>query len=451
MTELLAACKKAFGTEGSRFTLVGERGELPLTRKDFHQHAGHRVIWPLESNAASISHFISALLDGVKPILISAKTPPEKLKKLQARFSAGIYQQGEIFQTDALLHDGHDSFLYVLTSGSTGQPKAVAASEARLAGMLRAIHMSQHLETVNSVLACLPLGFSSGLINQLLWALYKGRSLHLPDNVISPITLLSTADQLGSEMLCFVNTQIKMIASLYNSDETAPLEKVKVVNFSGEFFPGSHYALLKTLFPNARLYNNYGCTEAMPRISVRDVTLASHALNENVGSCIDGTTLRIESNQPAGPLEFRSHWSAIGYLNERGDMTCFGEWIASGDAGRIINGELHLSGRCDQLVKLGGERYSLREVELAATKAGFQGAIAILEGDKVTLIIHATHTDHSDKIRTLRSLISPMLRPRQIYRRDDWPLLANGKVDRQQIALHCRERTDHQEKIWPDY
>lgn len=256
MTELLAACKRAFDTENSRFTLVGERGKLPLTRKDFYRHAGHRVIWPLESNAASISDFISALLDGVKPILISAKTPPEKLKQLQGRFSAGIYQQGEIVQTDALLHDDHDSFLYVLTSGSTGQPKAVAASEARLAGMLRAINMSQRLETVTSVLACLPLGFSSGLINQLLWALYKGRSLHLPDNVISPITLLSTANQLGSEMLCFVNTQIKMIASLYNNDETAPLEQVKVVNFSGESFPGNHYAFLKSLFPNARLYNN---------------------------------------------------------------------------------------------------------------------------------------------------------------------------------------------------
>ncbi|MGJ3257480.1 MAG: AMP-binding protein, partial [Alcanivorax sp.] len=351
-------------------------------------------------------------------------------------------------QTASELHDQHDTLLYVLTSGSTGQPKAVAASEKRLTGMLRAIHTSQHLETVNSVLACLPLGFSSGLINQLLWALYKGRALHLPGDVISPVTLLSAADQLGSEMLCFVNTQIKMVARLC-SDEMAPLENVKVVNFSGESFPESHYAFLKTMFPNARLYNNYGCTEAMPRISVRDVTVASQSLSENVGSCIEGTTLRIEGNQPVGPLEFRSPWSAIGYLNESGDLTHFGEWVASGDAGRIIDGELHLSGRCDQLVKLGGERHSLKEVELAATKAGFQGAVAMLDEEKLTLIVHATGADHSNKIRTLRSLISPILRPAKIYRRSNWPLLANGKVDRQQVVLNYRELSDHQERIWP--
>ncbi|MGJ3254970.1 MAG: hypothetical protein ACFE0K_01470, partial [Alcanivorax sp.] len=96
MNELLAACRKAFSTEASRFTLVGESGELPLTRKDYCQYAGHRVLWPLESNAAAISDFISALLDGVKPTLISPKTPPEKLQQLQARFSASIYRQGEI-------------------------------------------------------------------------------------------------------------------------------------------------------------------------------------------------------------------------------------------------------------------------------------------------------------------------------------------------------------------
>ena len=172
MTSLLKACENAFSNDPKRFRVIDESGEIPLNRRDFSQFAGQRVLWPLESHADAIGHFLGALLDGVKPMLVSPKTMPGKLQQLQARYQAALYQNGSVTSRGNQAIDPSPSLLYVMTSGSTGLPKAIAACADRLGGMIQAIHESQRLQSVKSVLASLPLGFSSGLINQLLWAVY---------------------------------------------------------------------------------------------------------------------------------------------------------------------------------------------------------------------------------------------------------------------------------------
>lgn len=440
---LLDQTKKALSGQ-SRFTLFDDM--LPTVcepHEDFAKFSKQVVIWPLDNDPQSVWKFLSAMSAGVIPVIISGKWPAMKIEKLREQFPRFGYFDGEkITAAENPAEFDNGICLVLMTSGSTGTPQAIATTEDRLEKGIQFIHERQQLENVSSTGILLPVCYSYSLINQLLWAIYYEKQTYINNTLMGPFEPFLYLDRHKTEMVCLVSAQIGLITKIDYS--TMPkLGNVKVVNFAGSPFPYANLDDLKILFPSATFMNNYGCTEAMPRLTMREV-IDGNEDRSNVGPPIGDIELKIDGSEKVGPIMFKGSSTAIGKITQSGEFEAFPEWINSGDHGYLEDGILNIAGRKDQIVKIQGERFSLLEIEHTIQKLGFDHVMVWLDEAKAKIIL-VTGGKNKPDINEIRNACKQYLHrhmwPGEMYFIEKWPLNANHKTDRTLIQKWHQDGT----------
>lgn len=419
----------------SGFALDGASGVAPLAGRGFAAGRGRMVLWPLANTERAARTLIRALADGVVPVVISSTWPRARLDAIRALYPRfGLFDREEInLPVDAATTDSRVG-LALLTSGSTGAPKIIATSLEKLDCGLAAIHAAQRLAGVTSTGVVLPLAYSYAFVNQFLWAVRFERRLVLTAGLAMPADALRQLREASAQMVCLVGHQARLLQR-YRFGAQDALPAVTVLNFAGAPFPVSCIPGLRILFPNATLFNNYGCSEAMPRLTVARMEETSED-STRVGRAIDGVELRIAGADPVGPITFRGRSASLGVLEEDGQLIPHPDWIPSGDLGRLENEELHVLGRHDQVVKVFGERISLFEIEDALLAAGAEEAMAWVGvdgngGDAIQCVIGGDAPPPPDALATAFAARLPRnLWPKDVRYAAEWPRLDNNKTDR---------------------
>jgi acyl-coenzyme A synthetase/AMP-(fatty) acid ligase len=341
------------------------------------------------------------------------------------------------------------------TSGSTGQPKMVATSWDRIENGLCAVTASQGLEQLASTGLLLPPHYSFALVNQVLWSVWKGAELVITPGLASPGDALKLIKERRVEMVCMVGGQLRALLKLGFGAERFNMPDVKVINFAGGPFPADCFAGIRLLFPNARINNNYGCTEAFPRLTMRRVLDAAEPIGD-VGLPIKGIELQIRTEEgllasggELGAIYARGPSSALGILTAAGELEPFSAegWFATGDRGLLqTNGHLQVCGRADQIIKVGGERISLLKIEEVLRRlAGIEDAIVVGERDVngeqwAMACVLTEQAPGQIALRRHLSCCLPMAGwPRKVYSERAWPMLSNGKPDRKSVIKRARE------------
>lgn len=435
---LLESLRDALEGRGG-FTLVAPRGPAPEPPgRTFAEHRGLVVLWPLSNEPRDVWALFRALADGVVPVIMPAEWPAGKLERTRERYAGfGFYAGGAIVPPESPVSADPRVALALLTSGSTGEPKVVATSLENLTHGIDAIHRSQGLADIGSTGVLLPLAYSYALVNQLLWAVRFGRRLVLTVGLKMPSDAFRQLREAEAEMLCLVAHQVRLLLR-YRFGATQALAAVKVANFAGAPFPVRSYDGIRTLFPAATLYNNYGCTEAMPRLTAVRVESTSHEVS-CVGRPIGDIGLRIAGDGDVGPITFRGSSASLGTLAEDGSLVPHPDWIPSGDQGRLVDGVLHVFGRHDQVIKVFGERYSLIEIEEAVLSPGVEHAMAWLDtdekgDDRVQVVAGGEAAPNPQALgEAFYARLPRPVWPRRVFWAAAWPLLPNGKTDRQQL------------------
>ena len=406
---------------------------------DFHHCRDHFVIWPLENTISSAWGFFSALRDGVVPIVVPGRWSDDKIAKIRELFPDFGFFDGAVINLrgNRKVRD-RDVFLALLTSGSTGDPQLIATTEERLVRGIQFIHEAQNLDQIRRTGILLPISYSYSLINQLFWGILYEREIYLCSCRLGPHGSLQKLDEIHSEMICMVAAQVSAIRQV-DHEETFRMEKVRSVNFAGAPFPMGQFPYLQKVFPNAQFFNNYGCTEAMPRLTVRRVADEFDDVS-HVGSPIGDVEIRIGGEDLIGPIFFRGSSTAIGRLAADGTLLPFDDWIQSGDWGTVREGDLYLAGRRDQVVKIQGERFSLLEVEKTLMSLGFNHAVAWLDSSSNTIVAAVSDNASPSKSsirKVCKESLAKLAWPRRIYALKEWPLNTNRKTDRKMILkLH---------------
>lgn len=432
---------------------VSEAGgwALPSGGVDVSRHRRRPVLWPLGNDAEAVWTLCRALCDGAVPVIVPKSLPPMKREGLLQAFpNFAVFEDGVVHNRGKAAAIDHRIFLAVLTSGSTGEPRAVAVSEANLARGIEAIHAAQALHDVASTGVVLSLAYAYALVNQLLWAVRFERRLWLPGELRSLVLALPALRAAGARMLCLVPAQARQLVTL-GVGGTAALPAVEVVNFGGAPFPLDTVDQLREVFPRAMLYNNYGCTEAMPRLTVASVTSPSDRVTR-VGRPVGDIELRIIGKDPVGPVVFRGSSTSIGLLQPDGSLQSHPEWIASGDLGSLIEDELHVYGRHDQVFSVAGERHSLIEVEQVLVSLGADEAVVWVERrsdgeEEVVAVVKGGAFPEGQALgRALRAHLARAAWPRRTFAAGSWPVLANGKPDR--VRLQELARSGRLPMVW---
>ncbi len=323
----------------------------------------------------------------------------------------------------------------LMTSGSTGEPKLVIARKTRAQRLVEVIHSAQDNEPVRETIVCLPLSYSYAFVNQWLWAHHMRRQLVMTEGLSRPDELKRILVVANQTMICLVGAQVPLLMSFFGAQQFPGIIRV---NFAGGRFPQEHLPELRNMFPNAEVFNNYGCAEAMPRLTIRRAEDGAFAAN--IGHPLPGVELRSgEGDQ----LEFRSPFRAVAFI-EGGTFHAMAddEWGATGDLARPAgDGSWVLIGRKNEVFKRFGEKISLSALQSAVQRV-WSGELAFYRehdslGENGHIMVVAPHPP----VDRLRSILAEL---RRGFTRPHWPLrvesmeqlprLPNDKIDTHALA-----------------
>lgn len=417
---------------------------------------------------------IQSIIDTAKPQLIIAV---DNFPLAKVTTTAPVVKRDQL---DAILQDRQaftptkpvsgDELAYILfTSGTTGSPKGVEVSHDNLRTFIDwmlspAFGLPEHANYLGQP------PYSFDLSNMYWWpALLSGSTIKaIPHTVVENFGQLFTALP-KLDLNVFVGTpsfaDMLMLSPAFNEKQMPGL---KFFLFCGEELTVKTAKNLQQRFPNAKIFNTYGPTEATVAISGVEITpeIVANSDRLPVGYAKPGITLSIwdgdkEITTPGkqGEIIISGDSVAQGYMNNpektaKAFFTLKGQRAyRTGDAG-ILNqdGLLHHKGRMDFQIKLHGFRVELAEVRASLEKSPLiKQAVAVPKYNKDGKITHLI-ADVIPKepakdpaaltkaIReSLKGLIMPYMMPTQFVYMDSFPMSANGKIAVKQLISEANK------------
>jgi acyl-coenzyme A synthetase/AMP-(fatty) acid ligase len=237
---------------------------------------------------------------------------------------------------------------------------------------------------------------------------------------------------------------------------------------TGDKIPTSTLEALPELFPNARFYNIYGCTETNDSFIHEFEGLAEGNVPANVpiGKPLPGVrTLILTEDGPAlegtgtGELLVWTPFQTRGYLNTELNAEKFGPhplgdaeltYYRSGDIVQVHDdGTLTLEGRADFYVKVRGVRVSTQVVEQAIQEHPDVIECAVvavpdeLAGKKLHAVVRRTPDSKLNSL-TLRKHCAERLARTEMpstieFVTEPLPKTSTGKVDRKRVLAQLEE------------
>ncbi len=350
-----------------------------------------------------------------------------------------------------------DNLVYIIyTSGSTGKPKGVMIIHRGLTNYLTWITQTFDVARGSGSPVISSVGFDL-TITSLLPPLLVGRSvLFLAEgNEIETLSDILQADK-DFSLIKLTPTHLEMLSQLLPAQKmTAPVQTLVI---GGEALFGQNLSFWQTYAPNTKLVNHYGPTEAVVGCCTYQISGPIKG-KVPIGRPIANVQLYIldQHHQPMpigvpGELYIGGAGVARGYLN-RPELSQqkfipnpfgSGQLYKSGDLVRYLaDGNIEFLGRIDTQVKIRGYRIELGEIETLLTDHPLvQESVVIARedqpGDKrlVAYIIPRPEpvqpTDGELRHYLINKLPEYML-PTHIVRLADFPLIANGKVNRKAL------------------
>ncbi len=327
----------------------------------------------------------------------------------------------------------------IYTSGSTGQPKGVMIEHRNTVAFLSwALSTFDH-QQLSAVCASTSMCFDLSVF-EFFAPLSAGGTVYLVEN------LLVLPQQTFANDITLINTVPSAAeAVLISSTKFAAL---RTVNLGGELVK---QPLVERLYQQGikRVYDLYGPSES--------TVYSTYALrqpngNHTIGKPIDNSQVFILDSSGqllpagvAGELHIGGAGLARGYLN-RPALTAE-KFISSAVCQRLYktgdlarwqaDGSLKYLGRLDHQLKVRGFRIEPGEIEhWLMAQAAIDDAIVMLKGDHLIAYVLSA-TEDQQQLELLTSQINQHLPdymlPSACVLLPEWPLTANGKLDRQAL------------------
>lgn len=351
-----------------------------------------------------------------------------------------------------------DPIYVVFTSGSTGIPKGVAACHRCVIDYIETISEALGFDN-DSVFGNQSPLYVDACIREIFPTLKFGATTYLiPKEKFSfPIHLVEFLNEHKINTVCWVVSALTMISTFGTFKTIAP-EYLRLVAFVSEIFPIKQFNKWKEVLPNARFINLYGPTEgtgvccyyevdrefALDEIipigkpfSNREIILLNEK-NEQVAYgepgeiCIRGTNLT---------LGYYNDWERTGAAFVQNPLNPYYPEIIykTGDLGKYNDrGELEFISRKDFQIKHMGHRIELGEIEVNVNMLdAIHIASCIYDKTKNRIVLYYVgEMEVKDLANILKEKLPRYMIPNNIFRLEEMPLTANGKIDR--VALQNR-------------
>lgn len=355
----------------------------------------------------------------------------------------------EPFESARMRPEEFATVLY--TSGSTGRPKGVPLTHGGYVWTIEQLAVSGPPMQGKRVLVAAPLFHMNALVISTL-APKCGATTVLMQR-FSGADYLKTAARLGCNVLTSVPTMLALAARETELIRSLDLTHVDSIFTGSAPSTDALFDRVAQMFPNARVMNGYGTTEAGP------VVFGAHPQGLprpklSLGYPVPSVEWRLVNgaDESQGVLHLRSKAVMPGYLNlpQATRERIRDGWYDTGDVmRRDENGFFFFVGRNDDMFVCGGENIYPGEVEkLLETHPAVAQAVVVPVADEikgqlpVAFVVPrpgSTPTEDDLKQHALRH--APAYQhPRNVYFVDELPLAGTNKVDRKLLMHEAARR-----------
>jgi amino acid adenylation domain-containing protein len=343
----------------------------------------------------------------------------------------------------------------VYTSGSTGEPKGVMLSHANMVAAVRAVNAYLRLESTDVVYSALPLSSSYGLY-QLVSTLALGATLVLDRSFAFPARSLALVAAEGATVFAGVPTMFAWMSAAPGL-QAHDLSRLRILTSAAASLPLEHGRRLRERLPQARLFVMYGQTECKritylepddferkPGSVGRGMPFQPLAVVDDAGAPVPpGGTGELVVQ---GPHVMQGYWrkpeaTAHKLRPIAGDAS---PWLHTDDLFRLDeDGYLFFVGRKDDILKVGGNKVSPREIEEVLCQIDGVREAAVIgmpdaawgEAAKAYLVLREGATlGAEDVTRHCSARLRGFMVPKAVVFVRDLPKTESGKVKKRELA-----------------
>jgi len=417
--------------------------------------------------------FLAAALAGHPYVPIDSATPAARASRILevARVTrtltvhdiARLATPSEARAPGSRRPDDHPYYV-MFTSGSTGEPKGVVITRGCVGSFIRWMVAEQRLEpAAECFLNQVVYSFDVSVMDLYLSLATGGTHLSLTRDDIADFKRLFSVLAESAVTVWVSTPSFARLCLAEPRFDRRMLPAVRRFLLAGETLAPEIARQLLARFPGAEVWNMYGPTEATvvtTSVQVTTELLAQHAVLP-IGYPKPGTAVfvaaeaRLEAlaDGQRGEIVIAGDNVSPGYFG-RPDLTAmrFADYhgqhaYLTGDIGHVLDGLVFFDGRRDHQVKLHGYRVELGDVE---------ANVCALDGVRDAVVLPVLRNGQVDSLAAfvitqgnahgpdgagalwLRSRLGDRLPsymlPRTVRFLDQFPMTANGKVDRLKLA-----------------
>ena len=454
--------------------------------------AGDFVGLFLDRSVEMVVAIIATLKTGAAYIPLDPKSPPERINfiiedaniqhvathsalahpltvKHRINLDEAVGEISTLPKNNLAIHIPGDTHAYVIyTSGTTGKPKGCLVTHRNLARLFTVTERIYHFgkEDVWTLFHSYAFDFS-------VWEIW-GAMLYGGRLVIIPHWLSRTPDAfyqlLHDEQVTILNQTPSAFSQLIAIDQQRQLPlSLRHIIFGGEALDFAALQKWAEHHPleSCAITNMYGITETTVHVTWHRITANDLSRGRSIiGKPLDDLHIHLldanGQHVPIGVLgEIFVSGAGVthGYLN-RPELTAerfvknpfldefpvgngHDRMYRSGDlARRLSNGDIEYLGRIDHQVKIRGHRIELGEIEaVLSALEGIHESIVIAREDEpgnrrlvaYLLSSEGASPDITAIRRHLKEALPEYMVPAVLIPMNEWPLTANGKIDRLQL------------------
>ncbi|WP_417765540.1 AMP-binding protein [Spongiibacter tropicus] len=371
----------------------------------------------------------------------------------------GDYLSLNTAQSSTTSHHHEHGALLLHTSGSTAQPKAVPLNESQLIASIKNLNRSLALGSNDRCINNLPLFHIGGLLDMFLAPLCAGGSIYFLRDMHSESFLKAMQTFLPTWSQA-VPTMIQDLSRRAHVPRSPDLRFCRSVSAP---LPASVKAAFEERF-QAPVVEIYGMTETAGVITSNPLH-REQQLPGSVGRAVGGEVMIADVRGNAakagieGEVLIRGNNVFSGYEGEDKRLHFIGEWFRSGDIGYLDeNKNLFLTGRSKDIINRGGEKLSPRQIDECLMRIpGIQDAACFAVphpslGEEVAAAWVASPANPAQEAE-IRAALSSQLPgfkiPRQLFRLDNLPRTAGGKLQRHILSERYSTKKVASRKVPP--
>lgn len=425
---------------------------------EFNLPKGHPVVIYGHKEASFVVSAVACMSLGFPYIPVDTIYPQERLNKIVNVVNSAVVINTIEDKIDFNIEKVSTEYFYedpiiyiIFTSGSTGEPKGVQITRDSILDFAKWLEKDFNFNNTNIFMNQAPFSFDLSVYELMGFLLFGGTIVLNSREIIE--THLEYIERL-KKYSCntWVSTPSFITRFLLSSEFTIQnLENLTTFLFCGEVLTSMTAKRILNNFPNSKVLNTYGPTEATVATTIVDITpeiIEKYSKNLPVGFVKENTTINLLDidSENIGEMEIVGDNVSIGYFkNEELNKQKFESKyekrsFRTGDFGYFEDGMLFFANRKDELIKLHGFRIELGEIdkEFTSNKAVIESiTIPLKRGSEVMKLITFIITKDEIEIDELKEEISKTLPyymiPSDIIKLDKFPYNNNHKIDKNEL------------------